>query len=179
MTKEEKSVVIEQLTHKFKEYNYFYVTDTSALTVDEINKFRKFCFEKGVEYKVIKNSLIFKALQSLSTDYSEFREKVLVGASGLIFSHTGNLPAKLLKEFKQKTNIDKIKFKGASVDSSIYIGADTLDTLATLKSKNELIAEVIGLLQSPAKNVVSALKSGENKLAGLVKAIQEKKEAAA
>lgn len=179
MTKEEKGVVIEQLTEKFKEYNYFYVTDTSALTVEQINKFRKFCFEKGVEYKVVKNTLIFKALQSLSTDYVEFNSKVLKGSSGLIFSTTGNLPARLLKEFKQTTNIDKIKFKGASVDSSVFIGEDTLDALSNLKSKNELIGDIIGLLQSPAKNVVSALKSGEGKLAGLVKAIQEKKEAAA
>ncbi len=178
MTKEEKSVVIDALAQKFQEYNYFYVTDTSALTVDQINKFRKFCFAKGVEYKVIKNTLIAKALGTLSTDYTEFNTKVLKGASGIIFSTTGNLPAKLLKEFKSTTNIDKIKFKGASVDSSIFIGADTLDALATLKSKNELIGDIIGLLQSPAKNVVSALKSGEHKLAGLVKTIQEKKAAA-
>jgi large subunit ribosomal protein L10 len=178
MTKEEKSVVIEALTKKFQEYNYFYVTDTSALTVDQINKFRKFCFTKGVEYKVIKNTLIAKALESLATDYTEFNSKVLKGASGILFSETGNLPAKLLQEFKSTTNIDKIKFKGASVDSAVFIGADTLDALATLKSKNELIGDIIGLLQSPAKNVVSALKSGEHKLAGLVKTIQERKAAA-
>lgn len=178
MTKEEKSVVIDALSEKFQEYNYFYITDTSALNVEQINKFRKFCFEKGVEYKVVKNTLIAKALQKLSTDYTEFNTKVLKGSSGIIFSTTGNLPAKLLKEFKSTTNIDKIVFKGASVDSSVFIGADTLDALVALKSKQELIGDIIALLQSPAKNVVSALQSGENKLAGLVKAIQEKKEAA-
>ena len=101
MTREEKSVVINELTQKFAEYNYFYITDSSALTVDQINKFRKFCFEKGVEYKVVKNTLIAKALESLATDYTEFNTKVLKGSSGIIFASSGNLPAKLLQEFKK------------------------------------------------------------------------------
>lgn len=179
MTKEEKNVVIGELTQKFNEFNYFYITDSSALTVGQINKFRKFCFEKGVEYQVVKNTLIAKALQTLSTDYTEFTDKVLKGASGIIFSTSGNLPAKLLKEFKKTSSIDKIVFKGASIDSSFFIGADQLDALVKLKSKQELIGDIIGLLQSPAKNVVSALLSGEQKIAGLVKAIAESKEKAA
>jgi large subunit ribosomal protein L10 len=177
MTKEEKSVVIEDLKQKFSQFDYFYVTDSSALTVDEINKFRKFCFSKGVEYKVVKNTLIAKALESLTTDYTEFNTKVLKGSSGLIFTTTGNLPAKLLKEFKSTSNIDKIKFKGASIDSSFYIGEKALDELSALKSKQELLGDIIMLLQSPAKNVIGSLKSGEHKLAGLVKAIADKKAA--
>ena len=176
MIKEEKAVVIQELTEKFNEFNYFYVTDSSTLTVAQINKYRKFCYEKGVEYKVVKNSLIAKALESQKTDYTEFNNGVLRGASGLIFSHTGNLPAKLLKEFKETSSIDKIKFKGASIDGSFYIGEQTFDDLVRLKSKQELLGDIIGLLQSPAKNVISALLSGEKKLAGLVKAIAEKKE---
>jgi large subunit ribosomal protein L10 len=178
MKKENKSVVIDELTQKFTEYNYFYVTDTSALSAGQITKFRKFCFDKGVEYKVFKNTLIAKALEKLSTDYTEFNSKVLKGSSGVIFSTTGNLPAKLLQEFKKTTKIDKIVFKGASVDSSIFIGEDQLDTLANLKSKYELIGEIIGLLQSPAKNVISGLQSGGNKLAGILKTLSERGEAA-
>lgn len=175
MTKEEKAVVIESLSKKFSEFDYFYVTDSSALTVSQINKFRKFCFEKGVEYQVVKNSLIAKALETTNTDYTDFNASVLKGSSGLIFSTVGNMPAKLLKEFKASTSIDKIVFKGASIDSSFFIGEKALDQLAVLKSKNELIGDIIGLLQSPAKNVISALLSGENKLAGLVKAVADKK----
>lgn len=177
MTKEEKGQIIDALYEKFKEFNYFYITDTSALTVEQINKFRKFCFEKGVEYKVVKNTLIAKALAKLDADYTEFNTQVLKGSSGILFTTTGNLPAKMLQEFKSTTNIDKIVFKGASIDSAFYIGADQLNALSNLKSKQELIGDIIGLLQSPAKNVVSALKSGENKLAGLVKALEEKKAA--
>lgn len=177
MTREEKAVVIDELSKKFTQFEYFYITDSSKLTVAEINQFRKFCFEKGVEYKIVKNTLIAKALERLaSTDYSEFKSKVLKGSSGIIFSKNPNLPAKLLKEFASKSKIDKIEFKGASIDSALFIGADTLTALENLKSKNELIGEIIGLLQSPAKNVLSALLSGEQKLAGLVKAIAEKKE---
>lgn len=176
MTREEKAVVISNLSKKFAEFEHFYVTDSSALTVSQINKFRKFCFEKGVQYEVVKNTLIAKALETMKTDYTEFNKSVLKGSSGIIFSTVGNLPGKLLKEFKTTTSIDKIVFKGASIDSSFFIGANTLDQVASLKSKNELIGDIVGLLQSPAKNVISALLSGEQKIAGLVKAIAEKKE---
>ncbi|MDX2188293.1 MAG: 50S ribosomal protein L10 [Bacteroidota bacterium] len=177
MTKEEKTLVIEELAQKFTQFEYFYVTDSSALTVDQINTFRKFCFEKGVEYKVFKNTLIAKALNKLNNaDYSEFNDKVLVGTSGILFSANPNLPAKLLNEFKTKSKIDKIVFKGASISTAFYIGQDQLKSLENLKSKNELLGEIIGLLQSPAKNVLGALLSGERKLAGIVKAIADKKE---
>lgn len=174
MTREEKAAVIDSLTEKFKKFNYFYVTDTSALSAGEINSFRRLCYEKGVDYEVVKNTLIAKALVNLGGDYAEFTDKVLRGASGIIFSETGNLPAKMLKEFKKKTGVDKIVFKGASIDTAAFIGSDQLDALVALKSKQELIGEIIGLLQSPAKNVISALLSGEQKLAGIVKTLSER-----
>ena len=177
MTKEDKSVVIEGLKQKFSEFDYFYVTDSSALTVDQINKFRKFCFEKGVDYKVVKNTLIAKALQSLATDYTEFTTNVLKGSSGIIFSQNGKLPAQILTEFKATTKIDKIKFKGASIDSSFFIGEKALDQLVMLKSKQELVGDIIAALQAPAKNVIGALTSGGSKLAGILKTLEEKKAA--
>lgn len=177
MTKEEKSIVIEGLKKQFSEFNYFYITDSSALTVSQINKFRKLCFEKGVEYRIVKNTLIAKALESLATDYTDFNASVLKGASGLIFAQDGKLPALLLKEFKSKTKIDKIKFKGASIDSALYVGEKSLEELATLKSKQELIGDIIGLLQSPAKTVIGGLKGAGHKLAGILKTLEEKEAA--
>lgn len=177
MTREEKAVVISDLTEKFRQFDFFYVTDSSKLTVGQINKFRKYCFEKGVEYKVVKNTLIAKALERLgNADYTEFNAKVLKGNSGIIFSTNPNLPARLLREFSEKNKIDGIVFKGASIDTAFFIGEKTFRDLENLKSKNELIGDVIGLLQSPAKNVIASLLSGEHKIAGLVKAIADKKE---
>jgi len=175
MTKEEKSVIIEELKGKFDSHDFFYVTDSSGMTVEQVNAFRKLCFTKGIEYKVVKNTLIKKALDSVSGDYSEFDGTVLKGFSGILFSkESGKAPAQLLKEYHKAGKTDKPVLKGASIDKSLFIGKDSLDQLAMLKSKNELIGEIIGLLQSPAKNVVSALKSGEHKLAGLVKTLQDR-----
>lgn len=175
MTREEKAQIIEELTQKFTDHNYFYVTDASGLSVAQINKFRRLCFEKGVEYKVLKNTLIAKALENLDVDFSEFTDKALKGFSGVLFSDTGNLPAKILLDFR-KTGTDKPLLKGASIDTAFYFGDATLDSLGKLKSKNEVIGDIIGLLQSPAKNVLSALQSGGNTIAGLVKTLSEKPE---
>lgn len=176
MTKEEKVKVVQELTGKFEENNFFYVTDASGLTVDQVNAFRRVCFEKGVEYRVYKNTLIQKALETLDTDYTEFFEKVLKGFSGIIFSkEVGNLPAKAIREFRKSgKSEDKPMLKGASIDSDLFIGEEHLKMLSELKSKNELIGEIIGLLQSPAKNVVSALQSGGTTLSGLVKTLSER-----
>ncbi len=178
MTKEQKAQIIEDLSQKFSTKNYFYITDASGLSVEQINKFRKLCFKKGIEYQVVKNSLIKKALANLNTDYSPFNEAVLKGFSGILFADAGNAPAKLLKEFHKEAGKgnEKPVLKGASIDGGLFIGADNLDVLSNLKSKNELIGDIIGLLQSPAKNVVSALQSGGNKLAGIVKTLSEKAE---
>ncbi|WP_234736402.1 50S ribosomal protein L10 [Tellurirhabdus bombi] len=178
MTREEKGAIIEELSEKFKEVPYFYITDASGMTVAEVNRLRRLCFERGVEYRVIKNTLIKKALQTLDTDYSSFEDTVLTGFSGVMFtSESGKIPAKLIKDFRRELGNDKLKLKGASVDYSLFIGADQLDTLLTLKSKNELIADVIALLQSPAKNVISGLQGGGNKLAGILKTLSEREAA--
>lgn len=176
MTREEKAQVIAELTDKLKQTDHFYITDTSGLTVAEINNFRELCYKKGVEYKVIKNTLIKKALENLDTDYSSFDE-VLKGFSGIMFvNETSNIPAKIIKDYRKNDPNDRPKFKAASIDTDIFIGEDQLDALSKLKSKQELIGEVITLLQSPAKNVISALQSGENKLAGIVKTLSEREE---
>ena len=175
MTKEEKHKIVDELSQKLSSVNNFYITNASGLTVDQVNKFRKLCFQRGIEYKVVKNSLIKKALATLKTDYAPFDEKVLTGFSGILFSDSGKAPAQLLKDF-YKEGVDKPEFKGASIDTALFIGADNLDVLVKLKSKNELIGDIIGLLQSPAKNVISALGSSGGKLAGIVKTLSERPE---
>jgi large subunit ribosomal protein L10 len=176
MKREDKGKIIQELSQKFAEFNYFYITDASGMTVEDVNKFRKLVYAKGMEYKVVKNSLIKKALESTNTDYTPFYGKVLKGFSGILFANTaGNAPGKLLKEF-YATGTDKPVLKGASVDKSLYIGAENLDALATLKSKAELVGDIIGLLQSPAKNVISGLQSGGQKITGVLKTLSEKPE---
>lgn len=176
MTREEKAVIIDELSQKFSSTPYFYITSASGMSVKEVNTLRAQCFEKGIEYRVVKNTLIKKALETLDTDYSAFDE-VLKGFSGVMFHpESGKVPAQLIKEFKKKGGSDKLKFKGASVDSSVFVGESQLDVLISLKSKQELIGEVIGLLQSPAKNVIGALQSGGNKLAGILKTLSEKED---
>ena len=174
MTREDKAQLIGDLTEKIKGSDHFYIADTSGLTVAEINKFREMCFTNGVEYKIVKNTLIKKALENVDGDYSAL-EDVLKGTSGLMFvNENANVPAKIIKDFKKEDPQERPKFKAASIDSDLFIGEDQLNALAKLKSKQELIGEVITLLQSPAKNVVSLLQSGESKLAGIVKTLSER-----
>ena len=176
MTREEKAVIIDELSQKFSNTPYFYITSANGMSVGEVNTLRGLCFEKGIEYRVVKNTLIKKALETLDTDYSSFDE-ILKGFSGIMFHpESGKVPAQLIKDFKKKSGSDKLKFKGASVDSSVFVGESQLDVLVSLKSKQELIGEVIGLLQSPAKNVIGALSSGGNKLAGILKTLSEKED---
>ena len=176
MTREEKGAIIEELAEKFKTTPYFYITDASGMSVEQTNNLRRLCFNRGVEYKVFKNTLISKALEQLDTDYTSFDESVLKGFSGIMFhTESGKVPAKLIKDFIKESGVNnKLKLKGASVDYSLFIGHDQLDTLLTLKSKQELVGEVIGLLQSPAQNVISGLQSGGNKLAGILKTLSER-----
>jgi len=175
MTREEKAQIIEKLAQKFADNAHFYITDASGLTVAQVNAFRRLCFKSGVEYGVYKNTMIRKALEKQEgADYTPLF-KVLNGFSGVIFSkEVGNTPAKVIKEYQTKLE-GRPGLKGASIGSDLFIGKENLNTLAELKSKNELIGEVISLLQSPAKNVVSALLSGRHKVAGLVKALEERK----
>ncbi|AWW30049.1 50S ribosomal protein L10 [Echinicola strongylocentroti] len=176
MTREEKKAIIESLTEKFKETPHFYITDASGFTVAQVNTFRRMCYENGVEYRVYKNTFIKQALDNLDADFSEL-DSVLKGFSGIIFAaETANLPAKVIKDYRKKSGTKEARpgFKAASIDSDLVIGENNLDMLAALKSKEELLGEVIGLLQSPAKNVISALQSGQDTLAGLVKTLSEK-----
>ena len=174
MTREDKAQLIGDLTDKLKDTDHFYIADTSGLTVAEINKFREMCFTKGVEYKIVKNTLIKKALENIDGDYSDLDE-VLKGTSGLMFvNQNANAPAKVIKDFKKEDPHERPKFKAASIDSDLFIGEDQLNALAKLKSKQELIGEIITLLQSPAKNVVTLLQSGEHKVAGIVKTLSER-----
>lgn len=177
MTREEKGAIIDELSQKFQTIPYFYITDASGMSVAEVNVLRRMCFERGIEYVVVKNTLIKKALETVSnTDYTPFDGTVLKGFSGVMFHpENGKAPAQLIKEYRKTVN-DKLQLKGASVDYSLFIGADQLDTLTTLKSRQELIGDIIGLLQSPAKNVVSALQSGGGKLAGILKTLSEREE---
>jgi len=175
MTKEEKGVIIQELGEKFAVTPYFYITDTGGLTVAEVNSFRRMCFQRGFEYRVVKNTLIAKALETTGVDYSAFNDTVFKGLSGIIFSpDNAKTPAKLIKDFKKEAGKTKITFKGASIEGSLFIGEDQLGALENVKSKQEMIGEIIGLLQSPAKNVISALQSGGQKLSGILKTLAEK-----
>lgn len=174
MTREEKVQIIEELSQKFADNAHFYIADASGLTVEQVNAFRRLCFKSGVEYGVYKNTLIRKALEKREgTDYTALFG-VLKGFSGVIFSkEAANLPARILKEYQKKL-AGKPALKAAAIESDIFIGAENLDMLSELKSRDELIGEVISLLQSPAKTVISALLSGKHKVAGIVKALEER-----
>lgn len=177
MTRQEKGALIDNLVEKLKNTPHFYIADTAGMTVAQVNNFREMCFKKGLEYKVVKNTLIKKALDQLETDYTPFDE-VLKGSSGIMFSpEVGNAPAKVIKEYKKKNGgkeLEKPAFKAASLDSDLYVGPQHLEPLSNLKSKDELLGEIVTLLQSPATNVIAALQSGKNKLAGIVKTLSEK-----
>lgn len=175
MTREDKASVIEELKEKFSNNEYFYITDASGLTVAEVNNFRRKCFEKGIEYRVVKNSLIRKALETFEADYSSLNNTALKGFSGVLFyNEDGKTPAKLLKDFKKADKNNRPVLKAASIQSDLFIGEEHLEALTNIKTKSELIGDIIGLLQSPAKNVLGALQSGQHKLAGIVKTLSEK-----
>lgn len=172
MKREEKLLVIDDLAQKFSESNNFYFTDTSGLTVEQVNNLRRLCFNKGIQLKVAKNTLIKFALDKSECNF-EGSDTVLKGATALMFSDIANTPAKVIKEFRKSS--EKPYLKAAYIDTDIVIGDEQLETLASLKSKHELIGDIIGLLQSPAKNVISALQgSGGQKLSGILKTLSEK-----
>ena len=176
MNKEEKSVIIEELVEKFNNNQHYYFTDASGLTVAEVNAFRKLCFERGIEFKVFKNTLIKKALKRIETDVDTWDRAILKGSTGILFSkESGKTPATLLQDFRKKGG-EKPALKAAYIEKELYVGEESLSALSRLKSKNELIGEIIGLLQSPASNVISALQSGKHKIAGIVKTLSDKNE---
>jgi len=175
MTKAEKTQMIATLSEKFSNSDYFYLTDFISLTVEQITNFRRICFENDVEFKVAKNTLIKKALEQQDNveAYEELYD-VLKGSTAIMFTETGNLPAKLISDFREKN--EKPILKAAYIDSAVFVGDDQLDVLKSIKSKEELIGDIIVLLQSPAKNVIGSLASGGNTLSGLLKALEDRAE---
>ncbi len=173
MTKAQKTALIADLKQKFSESSFFYITDSSTLTVEQVNKLRGLCYEKGVEMKVVKNTLVLKALEENAEEknYTPLFDS-LKGPTAIMFAETGNVPAKVIKEFRETS--ERPVLKAAYIDSDVFIGDDQIDALANLKSKEDLVAEIIMLLQSPVKNVLGSLQSGGNTIAGLVKALQER-----
>ncbi|MBY5957620.1 50S ribosomal protein L10 [Membranicola marinus] len=173
MTRAEKTQLIEDLAVQLKESEYFYITDSSALSVENVNKLRRQFFENGIQMKVVKNTLMRKALESLPEEKNiGGLYDSLKGPTSILFTEVANAPAKILKEFR-KTH-EKPVLKAAYIDTDVFIGDDQIGPLSELKSKEDLLGDVIGLLQSPAKNVLSALQSGSQTLAGLVKALEER-----
>jgi len=173
MKKEEKDLVIDALVEKFSATKNFYLTDISYLTVEKSNNFRRICFKKNIELKMVKNTLLKKAFERMEMDYSPLFP-ILKGSTSVMFTDSINEPAKLIKEFRKKN--DRPVLKAAYVEESFYIGDNQIDALISIKTKNEVIGEIIGLLQSPAKNVISALKSSGGKIAGILKTLSERPE---
>ncbi len=178
MTIQEKAEQVDNLYNELSKASCFYIANSEGLSVSLVNEFRKKCFEKGIKYKIIKNTLIKRALVKLEKEkkvedfYKGFSDKVLKGVSGmLILEEVSGIPAKILKSFHKDMDLDLPLFKGAYVDGDLYMGGNYLEELSTLKSRGELIGNVITLLQSPIKNVLSALDSGKNKLSGLLKTL--------
>jgi len=173
MTKDQKNEVIELLKDKFSQYNNFYVTDTESLTVQQVGKLRRACFDKKVEMKVAKNTLIKKALESLDEKRYTGVYDALHNVTALLFSEDPKNPALIISSFRKEINNAKPLLKAAFIDGDVFSGDNQLTALTTLRSKHDLIGEVIGLLQSPAKRVISALNAG-GKLANLLKALEER-----
>ncbi len=171
MRKEDKGTIIAQIAETVQEYGCFYLAETATLNAEKTSELRRACFKQDIKMMVVNNALLQKALEGLDTDYSPIYA-ALKGSTTMFFANVGNAPAKLIKEFR-KTN-DSLVLKAAYVEESFYVGADQLDTLVAIKSKNELIADVISLLQSPAKNVVSALQSGGSTIHGVLQTLSER-----
>jgi large subunit ribosomal protein L10 len=173
MTRTDKGLLIDELKEKFGNSAYFYVTDASSLTVAKINQLRRTCFEKGIEIKTVKNTLAIKAMDA-HPEEKNFKAiyDAFAGQSTVLFSQDGKLPASIIKEFRGKD--DKPVLKAAYIDSDVFFGDDQLEVLIKLKTKNELIGDVIFMLQSPAQNVVSALKSGGGTIAGILKTLEDR-----
>ncbi|MFC0605935.1 50S ribosomal protein L10 [Winogradskyella pulchriflava] len=171
MTREEKSQVIEELTAQLADNTNIYLTDISGLDAATTSNLRRACFKSNIKLAVVKNTLLEKAMEASEKDFGEL-PTTLKGNTSVMYSETGNAPAKVIKEFRKKS--EKPLLKGAFIEEAIYVGDDLLDTLVDIKSKEELLGEIITLLQSPAKNVISALKSSGGTIAGIVKTLSER-----
>jgi len=171
MTREEKLTVIEDLTAQLGDNGIIYLADISGLNAQATSNLRRACYKANIKLAVVKNTLLEKAMEASDKDFGDL-PTVLKGNTSLMFSETGNAPAKLIKDFRKKS--DKPILKGAFIEEAVFLGDEQLDTLVSIKSKEEVIGDIIGLLQSPAKNVISGLKSGGGKLAGILKTLSEK-----
>jgi len=171
MTREEKATVIQDLTTQLGDNSIIYLADISGMDAKSTSDLRRACFKANIKLAVVKNTLLSKAMEASEREFGEL-PSVLKGNTSLMFSEVGNAPAKLIKNFRKKS--EKPLLKGAFVEEAVYIGDENLDALVSIKSKEEMIGEIIGLLQSPAKNVISGLKSGGGKLAGILKTLSER-----
>ncbi len=178
MNKQEKNKKVEELTALLNENKNFYLADTSTITGIKINQFRRICFEKNVNMEVVKNTLLRKAMEK-SDNAAAFADlhATLVGNTAVLWGSQPSDPARVIKQFRNDgTKLPLLK--GAFIEESVYLGDESLESLSALKTKNELIADIIALLQSPAKNVIGALQSGGQKLSGIVKTLSEREEKA-
>ena len=171
MTREEKATVVQDLTAQLADTSIIYLTDISGMDAATTSNLRRACFKANIKLAVVKNTLLAKAMEASDREFGEL-PSVLKGNTSLMLSEVGNAPAKLIKNFRKKS--EKPLLKGAFVEEAVYIGDENLDALVSIKSKEEMIGEIIGLLQSPAKNVISGLKSGGGKLAGILKTLSER-----
>ncbi len=174
MTREEKNQVIDNLAEQINNSPHFYITNSLGLNAQQTMELRRECFKNDVRLVVAKNTLLKKAIEKSEKDLSELTE-ALKGETSIMFAEVGNLPARMIKSFRKKQGLEKPILKAAYVDESVYMG-DQVEMLATLKSKNELIADVVGLLEAPALNVLSALQSGGNTISGVLKTLEERAE---
>ncbi len=175
MKKEQKAEVLEDLKAKFSEFPFFYVLDPTAMSAKETGALRRMCFEKGIEMQMVKNKLAVAAMKSFPAEknYAHLFDS-FSGQTALLFSTSSKLPALMLKDIKDKQKKDKPKLKAAYIDTAVFAGEDQLDILTKLKSKEELLGEVLGLLQSPPRNVIGALQSAGQKIAGIVKTLEDR-----
>jgi large subunit ribosomal protein L10 len=172
MKKELKDTIIVELGEKLKEYAHFYLVDLTGLNAEKTSNLRRQCFKNDIKLLVVKNTLLHKAFEAAELDYSPLYE-CLKGNTALMFTHTANAPAKLLKDYKSKKE-EIPALKGAYAEEGFFVGADKLDELVAIKSKNELIADVVAMLQAPAQGVISALESGANTIHGVLKTLEER-----
>ncbi len=173
MKREEKNAVIDQLKEQINNSKHFYIADIGGLNAAETSALRRLCFQDSIGLSVAKNTLLREAMAKAEGDFEELYS-ILSGPTSIMFTETGNVPAKLIKDFLKKNKKGKPILKGAFVEESVYIGEDQLDALIAVKSKEELVADLIALLQSPMRNLMSSLDSGKNILAGVVKTLSEK-----
>ena len=174
MRKEDKGLIIAQLGEMLKQYPHFYIDDVEGMNAGQTSALRRMCFKNNLKMVVVKNTLLQKALEASEIDF-EALNPVLVGTTAVLFTEVANAPAKMIKELKGK-KVEKPALKAAYAEEGIYVGAEQLDALCSIKSKNEVIADIVALLQSPAKNVLSALQSGQNTIHGVLKTLGERPE---